>query len=273
MKGHIFYKMTGSGNDFVIFDNRVTDESWPAARIVAVCHRRNGIGADGVVFISPTKRRAVRMVYYNADGSRVALCGNAALCVTRLAAFLEMADPAHMTLESDAGTMQTRCVGPSHSAELQLPGFQPPQAVDLPRLPGESAGYFGTVGVPHLVIRVEDMTTVDVVSRGRALRHDPAFAPQGTNVNFVSPASGESVGRWRIRTYERGVENETLACGTGSVAAAFALAGAGLADLPLSFETHGGGILTVSGALAEAEREGAWLCGEGRIVFRGVIES
>ena len=128
-----------------------------------------------------------------------------------------------------------------------------------------------TVGVPHVVIVVDDLAAVDVTQRGSALRHAAAFAPAGTNVNFVGrlPAGAEAA--WQLRTYERGVEAETLACGTGTVGAAFALAQAGLASLPLRIRSWGGNLFSVAGRVEGEWAREPWLCGEGRLVFEGTL--
>jgi diaminopimelate epimerase len=265
--------MTGSGNDFVMLDGRFTSpERWPATRVAAICDRRSGVGGDGLVILTPDAPGRIRMTYWNSDGSQAAMCGNAALCSTRLAVYLELADPGELCLLTGAGVVPGRCDGTGDQAEIRLPDVEIPAAVDgLPTAPDERWLCFGTVGVPHLVVRVEDLEAVDLARRGRALRFDPATGPDGANVNFVAPgaASGEP---WRIRTYERGVEGETLACGTGTVAAAIALAARGEAQLPLRFRSRGGPELLVRAELNGALAHDIWLGGQGRLLFRGVWE-
>ncbi len=276
MKGTVFYKMTGSGNDFVMLDGRYTTEAdWPAERIVAVCDRRDGVGADGLVILTPEDAGSVRMAFFNCDGSRAAMCGNAALCSTRLSAALELAPPAGMRLITDAGTFPTRCTGPGALAELNLPDVATPTPIGpdcIPRLAGEDLVTLSTVGVPHLVVLVPDVEGTDVLGRGRDLRHHPGAGPAGANVNFVSPPKSPD-DPWTIRTYERGVEGETLACGTGAVAAGISLAGARVGALPARFRTRSGRFLSVSGQLEDGLACHVWLGGEGRLVCRGVLES
>jgi diaminopimelate epimerase len=273
MKGLVFYKMTGSGNDFVILDGRYTNAArWPATAIAQVCDRRMGVGADGLVILTPEGEGQVRMRYWNSDGSPAAMCGNAALCSTRLAAYLELAPAAGMTLVTDAGLVQTRCTGPGHLAEISLPSFAVPEPVVIEPRPGESAFYFATVGVPHLIVITQDVATVDLVGRGRELRSHPSLGPGGANVNFVSPPASGNGDPWTIRTYERGVEGETLACGTGTVAAGFALQVAGLRTLPGEWHTFQGVRLGVSGTLDGSKSGEAWLLGEGRLLFAGVLQ-
>jgi len=271
--GVAIYKMTGSGNDFVMVDTRHTSpDDWAPADIRAVCARGTGVGADGLVFVGPGSRpQAVRMIYYNADGSPAAMCGNAALCATRLAARLGLAPAREMLLETDAGTYVTRCGADGDRAELGVAAVAAPVPVPgLGTLADERRAAFVTVGVPHLVVLVDDVDRVDVRTRGRALRCDPALGAGGANVNFVAPGAGPE--EWRMRTYERGVEDETLACGTGAVAAACALLGWDLAASPLSFRTRSGRRLDVRAArTADGSYDDLWLSGEARVVLRGVI--
>jgi len=273
----VFYKMTGSGNDFVMIDARSSDPAeWSTERIAAVCDRRNGIGGDGLVFVAPAGPGAVRMTYFNSDGSPAPMCGNAALCTTLLAARLEMVHPAAtITVETGAGTYHSRCVGPGHMAELRIPDFAVPQPVDIPLEAGEQRILLGRVGVPHLVAIVDSVAAVDVARRGRELRFHRGAGAGGANVNFVSristnTRSAADDAEWSVRTYERGIEAETLACGTGSVAAATALAATGAARLPLVILTTSGLQLAVSASLVGGNATDTWLCGEGRVVGHGV---
>jgi len=271
-RGQVFYKMTGSGNDFVMFDGRLTTPGdWPAERMARICDRQMGVGADGIVFLTPDGQGGVRMDYFNADGSPAAMCGNAALCSARLAAHLELAPPEGMTLLTPAGLMRTRCAGGPDLAELQMPAFQVPQPLTMEPQPGETGFFLGTVGVPHLIVLAEDAAVIDVARRGRELRFHPAVGPEGANVNFVSAPARVGQEPWLIRTYERGVEGETLACGTGTLAAAFALAAASRRALPSGWCTTRGIRLTVSGSLANGMASENWLCGEGRLVYMGVL--
>jgi diaminopimelate epimerase len=273
----VFHKVTGSGNDFVMLDGRNTSVAeWPAKRIAEVCDRRQGIGGDGLVILDPLGEDTVRMTYFNSDGSEAAMCGNAALCSTRLAAALELADPAGMTLVTGAGSFPTRCVGQGDQAELNLPDTPVPVPVAIDLLPGERSILLGTVGVPHLVTLVEDLAGVDIEVRGRAMRFHAALGPAGANANFYARISsstgtgGAGGPTWALRTYERGVEGETLSCGTGTVAAALALASTGVDQLPLRFLSTGGQVLSVSARIDGTMAREIWLAGQGRIVARGI---
>jgi diaminopimelate epimerase len=280
VSGVVFHKLTGSGNDFVMIEGRnSTPEDWPAERISRICDRRHGIGADGLVIIDRTRHETVSMAYFNSDGSPASMCGNAALCTTRLAAELELADPGGMTLTTGAGEFTTRCISGGDLAELNLPDTDLPKKLDIELNPGEKTIYLGTVGVPHIVTRVDDIADVDILGRGMTLRGHPACGPVGANANFYSRISSstrtgdtpETGGpTWALRTYERGIEAETLSCGTGTVTAALALAADGIDELPLRFRSSSGTVLSVSAAIADGRATDIWLCGPGRIVARGV---
>jgi diaminopimelate epimerase len=205
------------------------------------------------------------------------MCGNAALCSTRLSVYLELAAPGDLRLLTDAGVVQARCSDVGDQAEIRLPDFDlnqgaSPTVCGLELAPGERWMAFATVGVPHLVIRVDDVEAVDLLGRGRSLRYDPRVGAAGANVNFVgAPAvPGEP---WLIRTYERGVEGETLACGTGTVAAGVALAAKGEATLPVRFRSRGGEELLVRASLQGSRASEVWLGGQGKLVFRAVWEA
>jgi diaminopimelate epimerase len=197
------------------------------------------------------------------------MCGNAALCATRLAAFLEMASPDAVLLETDAGPVRARCVpGTDDRAELELPDVPATRDPAIEAGRGEERIGFALVGVPHLVVAVRDLGSVNLRTRGRELRNHPAVAPDGANVNFVA-RNGEG---WAMRTYERGVEDETLACGTGAVACATVLAAAGLTSLPFAVQTRSGQVLRVSGGpVPGGALQAPRLEGEARLVFRGTL--
>ncbi|MGH7510465.1 MAG: diaminopimelate epimerase [Gemmatimonadales bacterium] len=265
--------MTGSGNDFVVLDGRSTSpDRWPPARVRAICDRRNGVGADGLVILTPARPEGVRMSYWNSDGSHGAMCGNAALCSGRISVDLEMAAPGEFSLLTDAGVVRVRSGEQGDDAEINLPDSSVPhEPPELRPGPGERWLAQGAVGVPHLIVRVDDIEMVDVPGRGRALRSDPRVGPAGANVNFISPPP-VSGAPWLIRTFERGIEGETLACGTGTVVAALALSARGEAALPVSFRSRGGPELTVRARLEGTRATDVWLGGQGKLLFRGVWE-
>lgn len=265
--GRTFYKMSGSGNDFVVFDamHEPPGMLGEADTVRTICARATGIGADGIVFLESSEVADYRMTYLNSDGSRADLCGNASLCTARLAIELGIVGVGEFSMETDAGILGARFQEGEPEVDLQL-------VTDVRRRlpirlePGEEWIGFALVGVPHLVVCVSDVSTVDVVGRGRPLRHDASLA-HGANVNFVSPQSG---GGWSIRTFERGVEGETLACGTGAVAAAILLHLEGEADTQVPLTTRSGRTLRVR-QIAEGTGHRPSLSGEARLVFRGQI--
>jgi len=266
-----FWKMSGSGNDFVVFDSRELEEDagpWerPAA-VQALCARGTGVGADGVVVLAKPGRAgaALAMRYYNSDGSRGAFCGNATLCVTRLATDLGIGTGGQLTIQTDSGLVPAR-MGPA-GPEIDLPAVSE-SLTDVPNLrvaEGERRIGFALAGVAHLVVRCDDVERVAVSERGRELRWSD-FRPGGANVNFVSVRDG----RWSIRTFERGVEGETLACGSGAIASAILLARWNESGDATSLITRSGRALRV-----RLGRKGeSWkpkLAGEGRIVFTGEL--
>jgi diaminopimelate epimerase len=272
LTGLSFFKLVGSGNDFVFLDGqdatlRTMEDPGVVRRI---CDRRGGVGADGVVWLlppSPGDDAAYEMRYYNADGSRADLCGNAALCSITLATRTGLApvDRA-FRFRTDAGTLSGKRIA-SDRSEITMPPVRALR-LDLPALaaPGERRVGFANSGVPHLVVEVEDVDGIEVNVRGRSLRGDATLGPEGANVNFVS-AVGD--GTWRMRTYERGVEAETLACGTGAVACAALLQRWGRTSTgATTVVTRSGLPVSVSldpNDLAAEPR----LTGEGRIVFEG----
>jgi diaminopimelate epimerase len=262
--GRPFFKMSGSGNDFVIVDARqeAAGELREPATIRRVCARATGVGADGIVLLEPSTRGSFRMTYFNSDGSLASLCGNASLCSARLAVDLGAADAAGFEFETDAGTVRARLRDGLPEIDLQ-PVRTVRADAEIALAAGERQIGFALAGVPHLIVRCDEIESVDVPARGATLRRHPGLA-DGANVNFVAPESEV----WAIRTFERGVEGETLACGTGAVAAAVLLAAWGESGAETAFRTRSGRVLSV-----RLTRSGdAWLpslSGEGRLVFEG----
>jgi diaminopimelate epimerase len=275
MGGRPFAKMSGSGNDFVFLDAReagAVDPLETAAWIRAACARGTGIGADGVVFLGAPRSAgaAAEVRYYNSDGGRASLCGNATLCATRLASELGLGTPDGFALDTDSGRLPVRMRAGRPEIDLGVVAEVRPEVPGIVAGPGERRIGFALVGVPHLVLLEDDVETVDVEKRGAQLRSHPALGEAGANVNFVSPGAG---GGWRMRTFERGVEGETLACGTGAVATGILLAAWGLValDARVELETRSGLRL---GVTTRRQPDASWrpsLAGEGRVVFRGEL--
>ena len=261
-----FWKMTGSGNDFVVFDRLAGHDPAlvDAGFVERVCARGTGVGADGLVVLEPSASAAVRLRYLNADGSP-AFCGNATLCGSRLAVELGLAPASGFSIETEGGVVTAR-IGPS-GPEIELPVVRTVRAdAGLVREAGEDRVGYAVAGVPHLVVLCSSADAVDLGRRGPVLRREPTL-PGGANVNFVSRLND---GRWAMRTYERGVEGETLACGSGAVSCAILLAAWGLAEQETTIRTRSGMPLRVSLRRA-ADGWLPTLGGEGRIVFRGTL--
>ena len=260
--------MSGSGNDFVFVDARSEPpgDLEKGETIQAVCARGSGVGADGIVFLHDDNAAELRIRYLNSDGSLAALCGNATLCAARLAAELGIVGrDRDFTIATDSGPVTARFRDGLPEIDLQ-PVTELLECFDAELAEDERRIGFALVGVPHLVVSCEDVSRAAVVDRGRRLRHHGRLI-HGANVNFVSRARS---GRWRIRTYERGVEAETLACGTGAVASALMLAAWGEGSDRCELETKSGRVLRVRHHRARGKLFPS-LSGEARIVFQGEL--
>lgn len=276
-----FTKMHGSGNDFIVIDHRtpLIPPAAEAAFVRAVCLRRTGIGADGVVFIEDADPAGpevdFRWRYVNADGSEGAMCGNGAMCGARFAVLNGIA-PARCAFQTPSGLVRAEVDGAHVRLAMGDAGpYTPPRAVETSI--GDLAIASIPVGVPHAVIVTDDADAWPPVGAfeaiGRELRWHAAFAPAGTNVDVIAPLGPDRI---RMRTYERGVEAETLACGTGAVASAIAASQQGLVDsgLPVEVLASGGWPLVVSftwDAATQTARE-ITLAGRAVVVGRGVLD-
>ena len=216
-----FTKMNGAGNDFVVFDNRHGQIVLDGQTIAALCDRHRGVGADGVLVVESADAGTAadyRMRYYNADGGEAEMCGNGARCFARFAARLADAMLTELSFQTMAGVIRAVIDGERVRLDMSVPN----DGADLGALALEGgtnfpSAYFLNTGVPHVVVPVANVETVDVQPLGRSIRYHDRFAPKGANANFIQLVSpGEII----LRTYERGVEGETLACGTGATAAA-----------------------------------------------------
>lgn len=256
-----FVKYQGAGNDFILINHLagvlLTDTS--PARIEALCDRRFGIGADGLMLLEPDADFDFRMRYFNADGHPSTLCGNGGRCIVAYAHRL-----------GHIGTSTTfLAVDGAHRAQVVAPDWielEMNPVVDIHPL---LDGLFLDTGSPHFVKRVADVAAIDVHHAGATYRHDPTFAPGGTNVNFIS---GDAHSGLHIATFERGVEAETLACGTGVTAAALvaiqATGTAGAFDIPVFAK---GGNLRVRAQYDGHRFTDIWLCGPAQFVFSGSV--
>lgn len=264
-----FFKLSGSGNDFLALADSTGAAPAPRSeQIRAWCRRGVSLGADGLFLLRRKEGTVptVAMDYWNADGLPADLCLNGTRCAAQLAFHLGWSED-QVRIATAAGEVTARQLGPTRIAvELAAVSSTEPRELILEALGQAWTGWALTVGVPHLVlIWPEGLTGAPVVSLGRALRLHPAFAPAGTNVNFVRFSRPD---RMEIRTYERGVEDETLSCGTGVLAGAAVGIHRGQAALPLTVLTQGGFELTVSSGIGGMT--GAWsLAGDARVVAEG----
>jgi len=260
-----FFKMSAAGNDFILFDNR--DGGLVAEGlggfIRRLCARSMSVGADGVVVLERSQRADVRVRFFNPDGG-VTFCGNGGRCAARLAYLHGMA-PARMVVESDRGFHRAEVRGADVSFEMPDPsGFE--AGIEIEAAGRRWSGVMVDTGVPHFVIMLSDPPEGPIDVAGRAIRLHPRFGPAGVNVDFVHTTSA---GEHSVRTYERGVEGETLACATGCVAAALALVSVGRSRPPVSISTRSGAVLLVRFEGEPGRASGVRVEGEARLVYVG----
>ena len=266
----LFTKMSGSGNDFIIIDNResLVKNSEKRDFVSSICIPKVSVGADGVIFIENSEKVDFKWDFYNGDGSSAEMCGNGGRCVARYAYEKKIASD-KMAFETTAGIIEAEVKGNYVRIKLTNPeNLQRNIDIDLNGKMYQVDSL--NTGVPHAIIYTRDVMDEDVFGLGRCIRSHPIFSPAGTNVDFVQK-QGEN--ELRIRTYERGVEDETLACGTGVVASALLASRAGMVQPPVCVETKGGEVLTVDfKAVSEGESFGdVFLEGSAKLVFEGTI--
>jgi len=263
-----FSKMSGAGNDFVVIDNRsgrVTDASELTKRI---CTRRLSVGADGLILIEPSARATFRMRYYNSDGGLADFCANGTRCAARFA-FINVIAPKRMTIETDAGVVGAE-IGDHGDVTLALSApqsFVRERPLDVGGT--QIRGSYMMVGVPHYVMFLrDDLWSQDIDGVGRAIRQHRDLQPHGANANFVVVRDAHSI---EIRTYERGVEAETLACGSGVVASVTTAAKFGRVKSPVAVLTRSGITLEVSFEMDGGEIRDVRLKGDARLVYRATV--
>ncbi len=263
-----FWKMNGAGNDFVMLDNREGTLALTGEQIARICDRHRGVGADGVLIVEPAEQGAdFRMRYYNADGGEAEMCGNGGRCFARFSRrFLDEAPS--VSFETQAGKILASFDGEEVSLRMSEPhSWQ--DAQDLELAGSTRAVHFVNTGVPHAVAFVENLESLNLCEEGPALRYHSAFQPKGTNANFVAVEGPQSLA---IRTYERGVEGETQACGTGVCAAALVYAKNSGAASPVSVRVRGGDTLRVSFQRTDGIFTDVILSGPADFVFEGCIQ-
>ncbi len=269
-----FVKTESAGNDFVLFDRTSSGRKpvrWKNL-VPAICSRRRGVGADGVLVLEKEKAMNFRMRIFNPDGSEVEMCGNGARCCALY--YFKKTGKNKLKFQTGAGAMQAE-QGRGASIRLLMPnpaGMHLDMVVNLGDT--EISGSFINTGVPHFVVETDSVDSIDVIDIGRKIRHNSEFAPGGTNANFVSITGKSSL---RVRTYERGVEDETLACGTGVVASAVVQALRKKVTPPVTVLTEGGSFMKVYFGTGEdadliSRVYNVKLEGKAREVFRGTLK-
>jgi len=253
-----FYKYQGTGNDFVIMDNRRSNFDKNNARLIEeLCDRRFGIGADGLILLEDHQQLDFEMVYFNADGHLSSMCGNGGRCIVAFAKFLGLVD-------NDTHFM---AVDGEHHARITNQGDVELQMSDVLDIQSFDNHMFLDTGSPHHVQMVNDLDSFDVRHEGSQLRYGKLYEAAGSNINFVE---AQPYG-FKVRTYERGVENETLSCGTGVTAVALAMHHASYtSDMAVQIQTKGGKLL-VKFTKRDGGYRDIWLVGPAKQVFKGDI--
>lgn len=260
--------MSGSGNDFIIIDNREASlNKYNINGLVrSVCRRRFSIGADGLILIEHSKKAYFKWHFYNADGSEVEMCGNGARCAARFA-YLKGIAGNSITIETRVGIIKAQVNGAQVKIEMCIP-----EGILLDyNLPIGEKKYIVShinTGVPHVVMFVENLEDLDVVGLGKTIRFHERYKPHGCNADFVKMSENKELA---IRTYERGVEDETLSCGTGAVAAALISCLKGLVQSPVEVHTKGGEALMVHFKDEGSRFTDVFLEGRVRVIYNGEL--
>lgn len=266
-----FMKMSGTGNDFILIDHRkprLSREVMPEFARLA-CRRRFSVGADGMIFIEDSDQADFKWIFFNGDGSEAEMCGNGARCAARFA-YMHGIAPAHMRFETLAGIIEANVSDVNVSVLMTEPeDFRMNRKVDFD---GRSVELHTVdTGVPHAILFVDDFDQVDICKTGSMIRFHQDFMPAGTNVNFVQPLGDGSL---KVRTYERGVELETMACGTGAVAAALMASVLGKAQSPVDIITSGNDRLTILFDINDSPAaSNVFLKGPAHVVYTGELNS
>ena len=284
MKKIPFMKFSGAGNDFIVVDNRdrVLDSKKMAAFVSGVCRRHLSVGADGLIFVEKSRKYDFRWRFFNNDGGEASFCGNGARCVARFA-YLKKIAPKSMRFEGAAGIVEAEVNGEQVTVHVSEPGEirlnMRLSIASYRRRRNDTAGQASPVpegtmleghaintGVPHFVYFVQDTATAEVIGIGRPIRWHEAFKPGGTNVNFAQVVDRHTI---KIRTYERGVEGETLACGSGALAAALLAALIHKVESPITVMPLSGMPLRVAFTQVGERFTNLTLTGEARAIFDG----
>ena len=263
-----FTKMNGAGNDFILIDNRDQSIELTTRQVQRLCDRNAGVGADGLMLLEPAQGNEAQWSwqFYNSDGSRAEMCGNGARCFAAFARGLKPCES--LSFETDAGLIRAEFSDHRVCVDLTSPG---PMTLNQPldKLEAPILVHSINTGVPHAVVVVDDLDEVNVAKLGAQVRYHEAFSPKGTNVNFVQPLDSNQI---RVRTYERGVEGETLACGTGVSACALVMAQLHDMRSPIRVEVKSGAHLEVSFQRDGAGFDKLRLTGPADLAFTGTID-
>jgi diaminopimelate epimerase len=263
-----FTKMNGAGNDFILIDNRAGDVHLDRSQIAHLCDRHRGIGADGILLLEKAANHAdFRMRYFNADGGEAEMCGNGARCFARFANKVAGAQR-KISFETPAGVISAELVGDLITLQMTEP-TDLRLDIKLPVANENKTVHFINSGVPHVVIPVPRIDDVEVRREGSAIRYHKMFSPRGANVNFIEKRGPKKIA---ARTYERGVEDETLACGTGIVASALIFAAIEKVNGPISVTARGGDELQVEFEKSDNRFHNVTLTGPAEFVFEGSVE-
>ena len=263
-----FTKMNGAGNDFILIDNRMGHVHLDRPQIARLCDRHRGIGADGILLLEKASNHAdFRMRYFNADGGEAEMCGNGARCFARFANKVAGAE-AKISFETPAGVISAKLAGDLVTLQMTEP-TDLKLNIKLAVADENKTVHFINSGVPHVVIPVSRVNDIDVHGEGSCIRHHKMFSPKGANVNFIEKRGPKQIA---VRTYERGVEAETLACGTGIVASALVFAATENAASPITVIARGGDKLRVGFERSDDAFRNVTLSGPAEFVFEGAIE-
>lgn len=260
--------MSGSGNDFIIIDNRnnIVNEKKLSKFIENICLRRMSVGSDGLILVENSSTLDFKWRFFNSDGNAAEMCGNGARCVARFA-FLNKITGADMSFETEAGEISARVS--KDRVKIKMPD---PSDIEIDYLIELKNGPLSVssvnTGVPHVVVGVDSFENVDVVKMGREIRFHEMFAPAGTNVNLIYEQEDGTIS---IRTYERGVEDETLACGTGSIAGAIIMAYKFKKKSPINILTKSGAYLTIHFKHRKDKFYDIHLEGDARVIYKGEL--
>jgi diaminopimelate epimerase len=254
----VFYKYHGCGNDFVIFDNRKKEITLSQQQIATICHRNFGIGADGLMLLQNKEGYDFEMIYFNSDGKPSSMCGNGGRCLTQFAFDIGITKAKYLFIASDG----------DHEANISDLGWINLKMKNVDEVINNNGDYVINTGSPHYVKITTNVKQLDVFTNGRAIRNSDVYKAEGINVNFVEITDEDNI---FVRTYERGVENETLSCGTGVTASALACYHNENGFNRVEVETLGGKLAVEFDKIGENSFNNIWLCGPATFVYKGEI--